>query len=329
MTRIRVVKAGGTGLVLHKASHEPGGEDALTNLTDASFAAANKDGLAGLASLRTLGTGAQQALPGNHVSTTNARTPTSHKTSHEPGGSDALTVDAAAATGSLRTLGVGAAQAAPGDHLHDGRYVRTVNGTGPDETGNVAVAGGGGGAAGVGSIDGIAPNAAGGNIDLTSSDASVTLVGNNTTDTIDLTVPGLATHAALAVDPTSTDTTRDKHVSNNDINKMRDVTLPPHSFRGTLAVTTGVGKVPIMRDSTLIFIRAQVNTAPTGAGIVLSIRRNGTSIGSVTISAGATEGTLTLSQALTAGQYLTVNITQVGSTIAGSDLTVGYLARLV
>lgn len=49
---------------------------------------------------------------------TNARTPTSHATSHQPGGSDAMAVDAAAATGSLRTLGTGATQAAVGSHVH-------------------------------------------------------------------------------------------------------------------------------------------------------------------------------------------------------------------
>ncbi len=43
-----------------------------------------------------------------------------HHASHEPGGSDAMAVDAAAATGSLRTLGTGATQAAAGDHTHSG-----------------------------------------------------------------------------------------------------------------------------------------------------------------------------------------------------------------
>lgn len=46
---------------------------------------------------------------------TNARTPTAHHTTHEPGGTDAMAVDAVAATGSLRTLGTGAAQAAAGN----------------------------------------------------------------------------------------------------------------------------------------------------------------------------------------------------------------------
>lgn len=41
-----------------------------------------------------------------------------HKTRHQPGGADAMAVDAAAATGSLRTIGTGATQAAAGNHTH-------------------------------------------------------------------------------------------------------------------------------------------------------------------------------------------------------------------
>jgi len=54
---------------------------------------------------------------------TNSRTPSAHKTSHEPGGADAMTVDAAAATGSLRTLGTGATAACAGNdsRLSDAR----------------------------------------------------------------------------------------------------------------------------------------------------------------------------------------------------------------
>jgi len=92
-------------------------------VTDAEVAAANKDGTVSTPSLRTLGTGAQQAAAGNDSRLTNARTPTAHKATHEPGGSDPMTVDAAAATGSLRTLGAGAQQAAPGN---DPRFPPTV-----------------------------------------------------------------------------------------------------------------------------------------------------------------------------------------------------------
>lgn len=60
---------------------------------------------------------------GTDPALTNARTPTAHATSHQPGGSDAMAVDAIAATGSLRTLGTGATQAAAGNdsRLSDAR----------------------------------------------------------------------------------------------------------------------------------------------------------------------------------------------------------------
>ena len=77
------------------------------------------DAVAGTASRRTLGTGAQQAAAGNDSRLTNSRTPTTHATTHQPGGSDAMAVDAATAIGSLRTLGAGAAQAMPGNRTLD------------------------------------------------------------------------------------------------------------------------------------------------------------------------------------------------------------------
>jgi hypothetical protein len=63
------------------------------------------------------------AVGDNDSRMTNARTPTAHASSHQPGGTDAMAVDAAAATGSLRTLGTGAAQAAAGNdaRLSDAR----------------------------------------------------------------------------------------------------------------------------------------------------------------------------------------------------------------
>lgn len=83
-------------------------------IVDGDVAAANKDGAAGTPSLRTLGTAGTQAAAGNDARFTDARAPTAHRLTHEPGGADALTVDAAAATGSLRTLGLTGSKAMPG-----------------------------------------------------------------------------------------------------------------------------------------------------------------------------------------------------------------------
>lgn len=88
-------------------------------VTDAKVAAANKDGLAGTASMRTLGTGAQQACAGNDSRLSDARTPTAHETTHLPGGTDAL----ALATPVALTVGgsnaPGSAASFPrSDHVH-------------------------------------------------------------------------------------------------------------------------------------------------------------------------------------------------------------------
>jgi len=88
-------------------------------VVDADIAAANKDGVAGTPSMRTLGTGATQAAAGNDARFTDARTPILHAGTHQPGGSDPMAVDALVGTGSLRTLGVGAQQAMPGNRTLD------------------------------------------------------------------------------------------------------------------------------------------------------------------------------------------------------------------
>ena len=41
-----------------------------------------------------------------------------HASAHQPGGADAMAVDAATSTASLRTLGAGSTQGAPGNHTH-------------------------------------------------------------------------------------------------------------------------------------------------------------------------------------------------------------------
>lgn len=129
----------------HATAHQPGGADTMA-----------VDAAAATGSLRTLGAGAAQAAAGDHATThasttgktandhhnqahthpaegavvvTHASTTgqgvndhhaRDHATTHQPGGADAMAVDAAVGTGSLRTLGTGALQAAVGSHIHGG-----------------------------------------------------------------------------------------------------------------------------------------------------------------------------------------------------------------
>ena len=55
-----------------------GGKIADGTITHVDVAAANKDGVAATPSMRTLGTGAQQAAAGNDARLSDARTPTAH-----------------------------------------------------------------------------------------------------------------------------------------------------------------------------------------------------------------------------------------------------------
>ena len=102
--------------------------------------------------------------------------------------------------------------------------------------------------------------------------------------------------------------------------------------QGTLTTGTGTFRWYPPENATIVDAWASVGTAPTGATLLVDVNRTGTTIfttqsGRPTIAisgfydlSGTPDGTLTM----TAGtDYLTVDIDQVGSTIAGADLVVG------
>lgn len=100
---------------------------ATGTVTDVNVAAANKDGVAGTPSLRTLGTGAQQATSGTDARLSDTRTPTASSVvdgSVAAGAAIAesklaLASDAAAGTASRRTLGTTATSAMAGNRTLD------------------------------------------------------------------------------------------------------------------------------------------------------------------------------------------------------------------
>jgi hypothetical protein len=101
--------------------------------------------------------------------------------------------------------------------------------------------------------------------------------------------------------------------------------------KGTVAVATGPARWYNDTGRTLTFnsTRASVGTAPTGASLIVDINKDATTIfttqGSrptIAISAFTAQGSAPDVTTIATGSYLTVDIDQVGSTVAGADLTV-------
>lgn len=94
---------------------------------------------------------------------------------------------------------------------------------------------------------------------------------------------------------------------------------------------TGAGAARFYPSSTVKITnaRASVNTAPTGSSIIVDILKNGVTIFTTqgnrpTITSGENVSSLSIPDVttLTSNDYLTIDISQIGSTTAGSDLTV-------
>ncbi|HEY5695517.1 MAG TPA: hypothetical protein VIQ80_01650 [Candidatus Saccharimonadales bacterium] len=150
------------------------------------------------------------------------------------------------------------------------------------------------------------------------------------------TVGGVKTFSSSPVVPTPTLGTQVANKTYID-SLPHTLLLPTYSKQGNLSVLTGTMKLPISGTHTIVGTRLMVGTAPTGANLILDIKKNGTTIYTTqanrpTIVAGATSGGPGAAPdvtALAAGDYLTVDIAQVGSTVPGADLTVVIVTTTV
>lgn len=97
------------------------------------------------------------------------------------------------------------------------------------------------------------------------------------------------------------------------------------------ALTAGTGTMRWYMDATKTIsnVLVSVGTAPTGASLIVDVNKNGTTI----FSTQANRPTITATNfydlsstpdvtSLASGDYLTIDIDQIGSTVAGSDLVV-------
>lgn len=106
------------------------------------------------------------------------------------------------------------------------------------------------------------------------------------------------------------------------------------SVTGALTVATGKSRIYLEGSYVIETVRAAVNTAPTGATILVDVNKNGTTIyttqsarPTIAISGFSATGNSPAVTTFSAGDYITVDVDQIGSTIAGSDLTVTVRLR--
>jgi hypothetical protein len=108
------------------------------------------------------------------------------------------------------------------------------------------------------------------------------------------------------------------------------------SVTGTVAVATGKSRIYLEGNYVIESVRAAVNTAPTGAALIVDVNKNGTTIYTtqtarpqIAAAAFTATGNSPAVTTFAAGDYITVDVDQVGSTVAGADLTVTIRLRRV
>jgi hypothetical protein len=170
----------------------------------------------------------------------------------------------------------------------------------------------------------------------------------NLTDKGTNTHPQIDTHLAAAAPHSGHEATANKDQANGYAglsagSKLAASQMPTGKVKTTLSfavtgtLTTGADKAPtIVAPCTLTITKVKlvVKTAPTGAAIIVDVNKNGTTIFTTqanrpSIAIGATTGDSGTPDVtgLAEGDKLTIDIDQVGSTIAGADLTIEVVSE--
>ncbi|MCG3203929.1 MAG: hypothetical protein KCHDKBKB_00606 [Elusimicrobia bacterium] len=120
---------------------------------------------------------------------------------------------------------------------------------------------------------------------------------------------------------------------NTNFSNVSDAIRPTFVFTiaGTMvAGTNQTAALIVPAGMTVEKVYAYAKTAPTGANLIVDINKNGTSIWAsnqanrVNIVASSQSGSQTAfdTTSLVEGDVITVDVDQIGSTIAGADLTI-------
>ena len=98
---------------------------------------------------------------------------------------------------------------------------------------------------------------------------------------------------------------------------------------GTLTVGSSLARFYFTGSYTITNIHVSVGTAPTGASVIVDVNKNGSTIFStqgnrptIVASSNVDSSSTPDTTSVVSGDYLTIDIDQIGSTVAGTDLVV-------
>lgn len=95
------------------------------------------------------------------------------------------------------------------------------------------------------------------------------------------------------------------------------------SMPGNVTVFTGKARWYPPQNISVTSIQASVDTAPVGSSIMITLKKNGSTVTTASIAAGANQGAAqAVSSTATSTDYYTIDVTQIGSTTPGADLVV-------
>lgn len=89
-----------------------------------------------------------------------------------------------------------------------------------------------------------------------------------------------------------------------------------------LTVRTNASKWIVSEDIKIISFRYTVGEAPTGSSLIFCLKKNGTVLETIELAAGQTKGFVEQEHSILQNDIIVLDITQVGSTIAGSNLQI-------
>jgi|DEB0MinimDraft_10_1074344.scaffolds.fasta_scaffold32332_2 hypothetical protein len=152
------------------------------------------------------------------------------------------------------------------------------------------------------------------------TDARIALNVANLVDSAPATLDTLNELAAALGDDANFATT----VTNSLANITNVVAL---THTGELSAYTGTKRWYAPKNITISKIKARVDTAPTGAGIVIQVNRTSSGVTTnqqLTVADGTTliSDTSPTISSMSEDDFLTIDIVSVGSTVAGENLTV-------